>query len=82
MSEINIEISNLILTFEENVLAENSAYSLHIIEETDLKGLPENAKEQAREKAIKKNLEGWIFTLDIPSYIPFVTYIENRELRK
>jgi peptidyl-dipeptidase Dcp len=55
---------------------------LHITNEADLKGLPDGAKEMARSLAKSKELEGWIFTLDFPSYLPFVTYVDNRELRK
>ncbi len=79
---IDTELSTLKLTFGENVLAETNNYQLHITKEEDLKGLPEGAKEMARSLAKSKDLEGWIFTLDFPSYLPFVTYIDNRELRK
>ncbi len=79
---IDTELAQLSLTFGENVLAETNTYQLHITNEADLKGLPEGAKEMAADLAQSKNLEGWLFTLDFPSYIPFVTYIENRDLRK
>jgi Zn-dependent oligopeptidase len=79
---IDTELAKLNLTFGENVLAETNNYELHIKNETDLKGLPEDAKEQAAQIAKSKNKEGWIFTLDYPSFIPFVTYVENRDLRK
>ena len=79
---IDTELAQLSLTFGENVLAETNNYQLHITHEADLKGLPEGAKEMAANLAQSKNLEGWLFTLDFPSYIPFVTYVENRELRK
>ncbi|MFY8097373.1 MAG: M3 family metallopeptidase [Flavobacterium sp.] len=79
---IDTELAQLSLTFGENVLAETNTYQLHITNEADLKGLPEGAKEMAADLAQFKNLEGWLFTLDFPSYIPFVTYIENRDLRK
>lgn len=79
---IDTELAQLSLTFGENVLAETNNYQLHITNEADLKGLPEGAKEMAANLAQSKNLEGWLFTLDFPSYIPFVTYVENRELRK
>lgn len=82
LREIDTELAKLSLTFGENVLAETNNYQLHITNEENLKGLPEGAKEMAASLAKSKNLEGWIFTLDFPSYIPFVTYIENRELRK
>lgn len=79
---IDTELAQLSLTFGENVLAETNTYQLHITNEADLKGLPEGAKEMAADLAQSKNLEGWLFTLDFPSYIPFVTYVENRDLRK
>jgi peptidyl-dipeptidase Dcp len=67
------------LTYGENVLAETNNYQLHITEE-DLKGLPDGAKEMAQVWQ-NQNMEGW-FYLDFPSYLPFVTYVDNRELRK
>jgi len=82
LREIDTELAKLKLTFGENVLAETNNYQLHITNEADLKGLPDGAKEMAASLAKSKNLEGWIFTLDFPSYLPFVTYVENRELRK
>ena len=82
LREIDTELAKLKLTFGENVLAETNNYQLHITNEADLKGLPDGAKEMARSLAKSKELEGWVFTLDFPSYLPFVTYVENRELRK
>ena len=82
LREIDTELAKLKLTFGENVLAETNNYQLHITNEADLKGLPEGAIEMARALAESKNVEGWIFTLDFPSYLPFVTYADNRELRK
>lgn len=82
LREIDTELAKLKLTFGENVLAETNNYQLHITNEADLKGLPDGAKEMAASLAKSKNLEGWIFTLDFPSYLPFVTYVENRGLRK
>ncbi len=82
LREIDTELAKLKLTFGENVLAETNNYQLHITNESDLKGLPDGAKEMAASLAKSKNLEGWVFTLDFPSYLPFVTYVENRELRK
>ena len=79
---IDTELAKLKLTFGENVLAETNNYQLHITNEADLIGLPDDAKEMASSLAKSKNLEGWVFTLDFPSYLPFVTYIDNRELRK
>ena len=82
LREIDTELAKLKLTFGENVLAETNNYELHITTQADLKGLPEGAIEMARSLAESKAKEGWIFTLDFPSYLPFVTYADNRELRK
>ncbi len=82
LREIDTELAKLKLTFGENVLAETNNYQLHITNEADLKGLPEGTIEAAKSLAKSKDLDGWIFTLDFPSYIPFVTYADNRELRK
>lgn len=82
LREIDTELAKLKLTFSENVLAETNNYQLYITNENDLKGLPEGTIEAAKSLAKSKNLDGWIFTLDHPSYLPFVTYAENRELRK
>lgn len=79
---IDTQLAKLKLTFGENVLAETNNYQLHITKEEDLKGLPEGTVEAAKSLAESKELNGWIFTLDYPSYIPFVTYADNRSLRK
>ncbi len=79
---IDEKLSLLKLKFGENVLAETNAYQLFITEEDQLSGLPEGLKEAAKELASQHNKEGWLFTLNYPSYIPFVTYADNRELRK
>ena len=82
LRKIDNELSKLSLQFGENVLAETNNFELHILDEKELTGLPESAKEAAQEIAKEKDKEGFVFTLDFPSYIPFVTYVENRELRK
>lgn len=82
LREIDNQLSVLSLQFGENVLAETNAYQLHITQEADLKGLPEGAVEAAKSLAESQDKSGWIFTLDYPSYLPFVTYAANRELRK
>ena len=82
LREIDKELSKLSLQFGENVLAETQAYQLHIANESDLAGLPEGTIEAARSLAKSQEKEGWTFTLDYPSYVPFVTYANNRELRK
>ena len=82
LREIDTKLAKLKLTYDENVLAETNNYELIITNEIDLKGLPEGAIEAAKALAKSKGIEGWIFTLDFPSYLPFVTYADNRELRK
>lgn len=82
LREIDAKLSVLKLKFGENALADSNAFQLHITRLEDLKGLPEGVIEAAASLAKSENKEGWIFTLDYPSYIPFVTYAENRELRK
>ena len=82
LREIDKELSMLSLQFGENVLAETNAFELHITNISDLAGLPEGTIEAARLLAKEKEKEGWIFTLDHPSYVPFLTYADNRELRK
>lgn len=82
LREIDKQLGKLKLTFGENVLAETNNFELHLIEESDLSGLPEGAKEAAGQLAESKGKEGWLITLDYPSYIPFMTYADNRELRK
>jgi Zn-dependent oligopeptidase len=82
LREIDAELAKLKLIFGENVLAETNNYELHIKKESDLKGLPEDTIDTARSLAKSKDKEGWIFTLNIPSYSPFVTYANNRSLRK
>ncbi|MCC9041653.1 M3 family metallopeptidase [Myroides sp. M-43] len=79
---IDSELSTTALKFGENVLAETHKYQLHITAEQDLAGLPEGAIEEAKALADQEGKEGWVFTLDYPSYIPFMTYADNRELRK
>ncbi|MDO6745040.1 M3 family metallopeptidase [Tenacibaculum soleae] len=79
---IDAELSKLSLKFGENVLAETNAFEMHLTDENDLSGLPESVKEAAKEVAKSKEKKGWVFTLDYPSYIPFMTYADNRELRK
>ena len=82
LREIDKELSKLSLKFGENVLAETNAFELHLTDYNHLAGLPEGTIEAARSLAKAQEKEGWIFTLDHPSYIPFVTYADNRELRK
>ena len=81
-SKLSEELSLLTLQFSKNVLAATNAYTLHITDSTELGGLPEFVKTMAAETAAEKGLEGWAFTLDYPSYSPFLKYSTNRELRK
>lgn len=82
LREIDKELSKLSLQFGENVLAETNNFELHLTDSKELSGLPEGTIEAARLLAKNQEKEGWIFTLDHPSYIPFMTYADNRELRK
>ncbi|SEQ71162.1 peptidyl-dipeptidase Dcp [Hyunsoonleella jejuensis] len=82
LREIDKKLSKLKLKFGENVLAETNKFEMLITDEADLSGLPDGAKEAAKQLAESKEKEGWLFTLDYPSYIPFVTYADNRELRQ
>ena len=83
LREIDAESSKLKLKFGENILAETNKYEKHITNENELDGLPEGAKEAAAQLAKSKGkAEGWLLTLDYPSYIPFMKYAKNRELRK
>jgi len=82
LREIDAELSKLKLKFGENVLAETNKYQKHLIVENQLDGLPEGEKEAAAQLAKAKDKEGWLVTLDYPSYIPFMKYAKNRKLRK
>ena len=76
------ELSLATLQFSKNVLAATNAYTLHITDSTDLAGLPEYARVMGAETAKEKGLEGWAFTLDYPSYGPFMKYSTVRNLRE
>lgn len=82
LREIDAKLSKLTLQFGENVLAETNAFEMHLTDEEDVAGLPESVKEAASQQAKEQDKEGYIFTLQYPSYIPFLTYADNRELRK
>jgi len=82
LRKIDAKLSKLSLQFGENVLAETNAFEMHLTDKNDLTGLPDSVRESAREVAKSKEKKGWVFTLDYPSYVPFLTYAENRELRK
>ena len=82
LRKLTEEASMLSLQFSQNVLKENKAYTLHITDEQLLDGLPDTARDAAQEAAKEHELEGWVFTLDAPSYGPFMMYSTQRELRK
>ncbi|MGS2727278.1 M3 family metallopeptidase [Psychroserpens sp. BH13MA-6] len=79
---IDKQLSQLKLKFGENVLAETNKFEMHLTEEHQVSGLPDGAKEAAQQLAESKEKDGWIITLDYPSYIPFMTYADDRTLRK
>ncbi len=82
LKKINMDLSLKSLQFGQNVLASTNAYFKHITRKEDLTGIPEAILEQYAEEAKERSLEGWVITLQYPSYIPLMTYAENRELRK
>jgi peptidyl-dipeptidase Dcp len=82
LRKIDIELAQLKLKFGENVLAETNRYELHLTRVEDLEGLPEAQIDAAARMARERKKEGWVITLDFPSYIPFMKYAKNRELRK
>ena len=82
LRQLTEEASMLSLQFSQNLLKENKAFTLHITDESQLDGLPETAREAAALAAKEHNKEGWVFTLDFPSYSPFMTYSTQRELRR
>ena len=82
LRQLTEEASMLALQFSQNLLKENKAFELHITDEAQLDGLPETARQAAAQTAKEHGKEGWIFTLDAPSYSPFMTYSTQRELRR
>lgn len=81
LRKLTEEASMLTLQFSQNLLKENKAYTLHITDEKQLDGLPDTARDAAAHTAKERNLQGWVFTLDAPSYSPFMTYSTQRDLR-
>ena len=79
--QLTKELSSLTLQFSENNLKEINNYQLVLTDKAQLAGLPESAIEAAAETAKEKGVEGWVFTLQAPRYIPFMTYADNRDLR-
>ena len=82
LRQLTEEASMLSLQFSQNLLKENKAFSLHITDKAQLDGLPDTAIEAAALAAKERDMEGWVFTLDFPSYSPFMTYSTQRELRR
>ena len=82
LRQMSEEASMLSLQFSQNLLKETKAFSLHITDPDQLEGLPQTAVEAARLAAEERQQEGWVFTLDMPSYQPFMTYSTQRELRR
>ena len=82
LRQLTEEASLLSLQFSQNLLKENKAYTLHITDEQQLEGLPQTARDAAAQEARQRQFEGWVFTLDYPSYSPFMTYSTQRELRR
>lgn len=82
LRKLTEEAGVLSLQFSQNLLKENKAFTLHITDEKQLDGLPDTAREAAAMTAKERNLDGWVFTLDMPSYSPFMTYATQRDLRR
>jgi oligopeptidase A len=81
-AKIQSRLSELSSTFSNNVLDATMAFKKHITDETELAGLPASAKAAAAQAAKENDLSGWLFTLDIPSYLPVMMYADNAELRE
>ncbi len=82
LEKINMDLSVKSLQFGQNVLASTNAYFKHITDKEQLKGIPETILQQYAEEAKERNLDGYAITLQYPSYVPAMTYAENRELRR
>lgn len=82
LRKIDQELASLKVAYNKNVLADTNAYFLHITKEEDLDGIPSSIRYQAQKEAEKRNLEGWVFTLQFPSLTPFLKYASNRALRQ
>ena len=80
--KLSAELSTLTLKFSQNHLKETNKFELHITDRNNLEGLPESAVESAEHTAKGKDKEGWVFTLQAPSYVPFMKYSNRRELRE
>ncbi len=82
MAEIDVELTKVTTKFSENVLDSTNAFELIVTDEAKLAGLPPSAMDAARQNAEMKKVEGWRFTLQAPSYIPVLTYLDDREIRE
>lgn len=82
LREIDRELATLSMKFSQHVLQETNAYQLHIRDKTQLAGLPPSIVAAAREEAEKRKLDGWVFTLHLPSFVPFMKYAAHRDLRR
>ncbi|MBR6276967.1 MAG: M3 family metallopeptidase [Prevotella sp.] len=82
LRQLTEEASMLGLQFSQNLLKEQKAFTLHLTDEAQLDGLPDTAREAAALAAKERGLDGWLFTLDYPSFSPFMTYSTQRELRR
>ena len=80
--DINTKLSLASIEFSKNLLADSKLFKLVITDEKELSGLPESVRDAAAETAKAQGLEGWVFTLDKPSCIPFLQYADNRDLRE
>ena len=80
--QLTERLATLAIRFQENCIKDTDAYTLHIIDKADLDGIPEDVVDAARNNAKENGQEGWLFTLHRPSYLPFITFCCNRELRK
>lgn len=80
--EIRAELSNLSVQFSQNLLKETNAHYFHLTERDELSGLPEMQVQQAEAAARERHLPGWVITLHAPSYQPFMTYADRRDLRE
>ena len=81
-ADIQAKLSELSSTFSNNVMDATMGWSKHVTDEATLSGMPESARDAAAQAAHQKDLQGWLFTLDIPSYLPVMLYADNAELRE
>lgn len=80
--EISSELSVLTTQFSQNHLHDTNSFQLHLTEREQVDGLPESQLKQASKEASDRGLQGWVITLKAPSYVPFMTYADNRALRE